>query len=79
MSVADKIKLAMRLTGVTNDEVVQALGVKSNQVLSNKFYRDSFSTDDLIKIASLMGAEWQLVKNGEKIIDFAMIDLNKKE
>lgn len=77
MSVADKLRLAMKLTGVTNEQAAEALGVKSKQIVANKLSRNSFSAEDLIRLAELMGGQWQLIREGEKIVDLAMIDLPK--
>lgn len=50
MAVSNKIKTMLTLTGKTHAELASHLGI-SPQALSNKFYRDSFSASDLIKIA----------------------------
>ena len=50
MSVANKVKTVMQFKGKDHAGLAAHLGI-SKQALSNKFYRDSFSAVDLIKIA----------------------------
>ena len=77
MSISGKIKglLATReknLTGLAN-----ALGI-SKQALSNKFYRDSFSAEDLITIAEYTECDLAFLStDGSKtILDKADLKLN---
>ena len=56
MSIAGKVKGLLSTNGMDNSGLASALGI-SSQALSNKFYRDSFSTDDLIIVAEYVGCE----------------------
>ncbi len=55
MSVSDKIKAAINLSGKSKTELANYLGM-SIQSLSNKLSRGSFSAEDLIKIADFTGS-----------------------
>jgi transcriptional regulator with XRE-family HTH domain len=54
MPIAGKVKALLKLKGKENIQLAEHLGI-SKQSLSNKFYRDSFSATDLIKIADFLG------------------------
>ena len=62
--------------GKKRDDVAVALKI-SNQAVSNKFNRDSFSAEDLIKIADCLGVSLALVDNG-KVLEFDMNDITKE-
>ncbi len=49
MPMTDKVKAAMAVSGKENEELALYLGI-TNQSLSNKFNRGSFSAEDLIRI-----------------------------
>ncbi len=55
MSVTDKVRAALNLSGKSNTELAAYLGI-STQSLSNKLSRGSFSAEDLIKIADFTGS-----------------------
>ena len=55
MSITDKVRAAINLSGKSNTELAAYLGI-SNQSLSNKLSRGSFSAEDLIKIADFSGS-----------------------
>lgn len=67
--ISDKIKALMKLRGKNknNKGLAKYLGI-SNQSLSNKFYRDSYSGEDLIKIAKYLDCELAFVTGTTKII-----------
>ena len=73
MPISDKIKAGLKLEGKKIEELAQMLGI-SRQSMSNKFYRDSFSGEDLIKIADFLGYSLALVKDNQTI-KFDMGDL----
>lgn len=50
MSISTKIKTLLVLSGKEYAGLAARLGI-SRQALSNKFYRDSFSAADLVKVA----------------------------
>lgn len=55
MSITDKVKAAINLSGKSKTELARYLNI-SNQSLSNKLSRGSFSAEDLIKIADFTGS-----------------------
>ena len=76
MSVANKIKFIMGEKAKKREDIAKVLKITS-QAVSNKFNRDSFSVEDLIKIADCLGVSLALVDNG-KIIEFGLDDLRKE-
>lgn len=62
----DSIKAMVSLKGKTMTELAQYLGM-SRQALSNKFYRNSFSGDDLLKIASFLNCKLAFIDESNKI------------
>ena len=76
MAVANKIKYVMGEKGKKRDDIAKVLDI-SSQAVSNKFNRDSFSVEDLIKIAVCLGVSLALVDNTDngKIIEFDMSDI----
>jgi len=67
MSVSDKIKAGLKLNGKEIQSLAEFLNI-SKQSMSNKFYRDSFSAGDLIKIADFLGYNLVLKKDNQEII-----------
>ena len=67
MSIENKLKFVMRDVGKSRSDVAEALKI-SEAAVSNKFYRDSFSAEDLIKIAACLGFELALINDDKKII-----------
>lgn len=68
MSVGDKIKSVMSAGGKKSSGLASALGISSG-ALSNKFYRDSFSVDDLIITAEYANCELAfLYADGSKTV-----------
>ena len=66
MAISDKIKALLKLQGKNNSGLAEYLGI-SDQALSNKFYRDSYSGEDLIKIADFLGCELAFIAGETKI------------
>jgi len=77
MSVANKIKYVMGEKNKKREDIANILKI-SNQAVSNKFNRDSFSAEDLIKIADCLGASLALVSNG-KTVSFDLDDIKDGE
>ena len=76
MAISSKIKALLQLSGKDNTGLASYLGI-SSQALSNKFYRDSFSAADLIKIADYTECPLTfLSKDGNKI-SFDISDIKK--
>ena len=53
MSVSDKIKALLSIRGKKNNDLAMFLGI-SPQSMRNKFSRESFSADELIRIANFL-------------------------
>jgi len=66
MAISGKVKALLKLQGKNNKGLAEYLGI-SDQALSNKFYRDSYSGEDLIKIASYLGCELAFITDSAKI------------
>lgn len=77
MSVSNKVKALISLSGRDNAGLAQYLKI-SKQALSNKLYRDSFSADDLIKIAVFTGCELSFVIDGAQKINLTSADIREQ-
>jgi len=77
MSVSDKVKAGLKLEGKKIEELAEMLGI-SRQSMSNKFYRNSFSSEDLIKIADFLGYSLAFVGEKQNII-FDMDDIKPQQ
>lgn len=68
MAVSTKIKALLNLSGKDHAGLAAYLGI-SKQALSNKFYRDSFSAADLIKVADYTESRLSFVfPDGNKVV-----------
>lgn len=68
MSVSTKVKALLNLSGKDHAGLAEYLGI-SKQALSNKFYRDSFSAADLVKVADYTGSNLSfLFSDGNKVV-----------
>ena len=76
MAISDKIKALLKLQGKNNKGLAEYLGI-SDQALSNKFYRDSYSGEDLIRIADYLGCELAFTAGETKIV-LTMDDVKTK-
>ena len=76
MAISDKVKALLKLQGKNNKGLAEHLGI-SDQALSNKFYRDSYSGEDLIKIAAYLECELAFI-TGETKIALTMDDIKGK-
>jgi transcriptional regulator with XRE-family HTH domain len=66
MAVGNKIKSAMATRGKRRRDLATALNI-SDKAITAKFYRDSFSAEDLIKIANCLGYSLYLESEDTKI------------
>jgi hypothetical protein len=73
MSVGNKIKSVMAITGKGRQDIAKVLNI-SNKAVTAKFYRDSFFADDLIKIADCLGYSLYLESNDNKVM-FSLDDI----
>lgn len=78
MSKSKKIKSLLMLKGVKNGDYATALGLARQQALTTKYARESFTSDDLIKLADLTGTELAFngKETGKAVVTFDSNDLN---
>ncbi|GHU61034.1 hypothetical protein FACS189445_2500 [Spirochaetia bacterium] len=74
MAISDKVKALLKLRGKNNGGLAEYLGI-SVQALSNKFYRDSYSGEDLIKIAAYLECELAFIADDSIKIALTLDDL----
>jgi len=77
MSVSDKVKAGLKLNGKEIQSLADFLNI-SKQSMSNKFYRNSFSSEDLIKIADFLGYSLAFIGEKQNII-FDVSDIKAGE
>lgn len=66
--VSEKIKAILSLTGTRQADLARCLGI-APQSVANKMSRDSWSASDLIKTATLVGAQLAFVlPDGQRIL-----------
>jgi transcriptional regulator with XRE-family HTH domain len=62
MTVSSKIRALLKLMGKENLQLAQYLKI-SKQSMGNKLSRDSFSAEDLIKVADFLGCDLAFIVN----------------
>lgn len=72
--IANKIKSIMKEKHITNIQLANHLGM-SPQSLSNKFYRDSFSVQDLISILDFLNCQLVIEKKPDNRIILSVNDI----
>ena len=77
MAVADKVKAFLKIKGKDTAELAEYLKI-SKQALSNKYYRDSFSAEDLIKIADFLQCDLAFIDNTDRV-NFDLSDIKAGE
>ena len=77
MAISSKVKALLNLAGEDHAGLASYLEI-SSQALSNKFYRDSFSAADLIKIADYTGCPLTFLSNDGNKIAFDISDIKKE-
>jgi len=77
MAFSQKIKSVLTLSGKDHAGLAAYLGI-STQALSNKFYRDSFSAADLVKIAAFCGSTLAYLTNDGNKITLDASDIKKE-
>ena len=77
MAFSQKIKSVLALSGKDHAGLAACLGI-SNQALSNKFYRDSFSAADLVKIAAFCGSSLAFLTSDGNKITMDLTDIKKE-
>lgn len=76
MSVANKVRAMLNIAEKKPSDLGQCLGI-SVQAVRNKFSRDSFSVNDLIKISHSLGWELQLKASDGQSIVLTVDDIKK--
>ena len=76
MAVSSKIKAVLNIKGKDHKSLANYLGI-SSQALSNKFYRNSFSADDLIKIADFLGCDLAFIIDDTQRVVLDKTDLQE--
>ena len=79
MAISSKVKALLKLRGKENGDLARYLGI-STQALSNKFYRDSFSASDLIRIVAFLDCNLAFVIDEEQkiVLDEADIKTDRQ-
>lgn len=78
MSVTASIKALLGLTGKKQNDLMEPLGMRSKQSLSNKVTNGRWSADDLAVIAGLCGCDLAFVlPDGQKIVIQSDPDMKK--
>jgi len=77
MLMGNKIKIAMSQKEKNEQDLADALKITAKS-MEMKFYRDSFSAEDLIKIADCLGYSLELSSDGLKI-PFVMDDIREEK
>lgn len=60
MGAAKAIKQIMYEQNISVAELASALGIQA-QSMSNKLYRDSFSFDEVVRIADILGSDVKFI------------------
>lgn len=74
--IASKIKSIMKDKHITNVQLAKHLGM-SPQSLSNKFYRDSFSSQDLITILDYLDCELVILSKPDMRVILSLDDIKR--
>lgn len=75
LAVTDTIKQLLKIKNVSQVELAEKLGM-SKQNINNKFKRNTFSPDELAKIADILGMELAFVDGKEKYVIKSSDDSN---
>ena len=68
MSVSDTVRMALAKKGMNQGELAEAWG-STRQGINNKFSRDSWSGDDLMKLARITGGKLALLyPDGQQLL-----------
>ena len=78
MSVSSKIKAVLNIKGKDHKQLADFLKI-SSQALSNKFYRDSFSAEDLIKIADFLDCGLAFIIDDAQRVVLDKSDIKEKK
>lgn len=80
MGKAEKVKALLAIKGLKKEDYRKELGLARPQALTNKFGRDSFTLDDIIKLCDLTKTRLCIKdESGKDLIEFDKSDLQPKE
>ena len=65
--IAPTVKSMLVMEGMKRNEAAAALGITA-QAMSNKYNRDSFSADDLLKVAAAAGYNLAFVRKRDGLM-----------
>lgn len=65
--IAPTVKSMLVMEGIKRNEAAAALGITA-QAMSNKYNRDSFSADDLVKVAAAAGYNLAFVRKRDGLM-----------
>ena len=69
LSISDYVWMALRKAKRQQGELAEAWGYSSKQAINNKFSRDSWSANDLAKLAEFTGGKLAIVyPDGQEIL-----------
>lgn len=78
MAISSKIKALLNIKDKDHSGLANHLGI-SAQALSNKFYRDSFSAADLIKISEYLNCPLAFIVDDKQKIILDTTDIIKQK
>lgn len=78
MPVSDKVRALLALRGKRQADLAAHFGMKP-QSMNNKIKRDSWSAEDLIKVAEFTGSRVAFVLDDDQKIYLESSDLDDKE
>ena len=81
MSKSSKIKALLSMKDIKNSSYAEILGLARQQALTTKYSRDSFTSDDLIKLALLTNTRLAFIDNetNKELISFDENDVKKED
>lgn len=77
MTISSKVKALLELKKTSQVDLAAHLGI-TKQALSNKFYRDSFSGSDLIKVADFLNSNLAFIVDEKQAIFFDSNDIRRE-
>lgn len=78
LAVTETIKELLKLKNISQVELAEKLGM-SKQNINNKFKRNTFSPEELVKIAEILGMKLAFVEGNKKYFIESSIDIKEKE
>lgn len=76
MTISSKIKSLLKMQNIEHSTLAEGLGI-SKQALSNKLFRNSFSGEDLIKVANCLNCELCFIAGSSKV-SLELSDIEEK-